>query len=140
MRIPPLKKGGQGGFFPNLSLLGSDTKDMELNDRQWAMIEPLIPVWKPAINGSGRPPPYQVRTILEKILWVCRSGARWKDLPRVEGEPSYQTCHRWFQYWNGEGIWLHILSVLGNELGYRGIIEPKRQIIDGSFGAGKKGA
>ena len=76
---------------------------MELNDRQWAMIEPLIPAWEPAINGSGRPPPYPERTILEKILWVCRSGARWKDLPRGTGEPSYQTCHRWFQYWNGEG-------------------------------------
>ena len=131
---------GLGGIFPNQSDFCSDKLMMELNDQQWNLLEPLIPIWQPAAHGGGRRPPYSSRMILEKILWVCRSGARWKDLPRAAGEPSYQTCHRWFQNWNAEGIWGNILSVLGNELASKGITSPDKQIIDGSFGAAKKGA
>jgi transposase len=50
--------------------------DEELGDEQWDLIAPLLP--KP--TGRGRPRAEDRRT-LNGILWVLRSGARWKDLP-----------------------------------------------------------
>jgi transposase len=32
------------------------------------------------------------REVLNGVLWILRSGARWQDLP--ERFPPYQTCHR----------------------------------------------
>ena len=113
---------------------------MELSDYHWSLIEPLLPVWQPCPKGGGRRPPYSTRVILEKILWVCRSGARWKDISRAENEPSYQTCHRWFQNWNSEGVWFHVLQVLSQDLVDEKVTDPKKQIIDGSFAPAKKGA
>jgi transposase len=50
--------------------------DEELGDEQWELIAPLLPKHK----RRGRPRADDRRT-LNGILWVLRSGARWKDLP-----------------------------------------------------------
>ena len=42
------------------------------------------------------------REVLDGILWVLRTGAPWRDLPKKY--PSYQTCHRRFQQWSSDGI------------------------------------
>ncbi|MGE5446244.1 MAG: transposase, partial [Ignavibacteriales bacterium] len=61
----------------------------ELTDEQWAIIKPLIPHYSPRRqDGRGRPW-RDNREVLNGILWILRSGARWKDLP--ERFPPYQT-------------------------------------------------
>lgn len=50
-----------------------------LTDRQWERIRPLIPV-RPKSPRGGRPPADD-RACLEGMLWVLKSGARWRDLP-----------------------------------------------------------
>jgi transposase len=57
--------------------------DEELGDEQWDLIALLLP--KP--KGRGRPRAEDRRT-LNAILWVLRSGARWKDLPPVHLPPT----------------------------------------------------
>jgi transposase len=57
--------------------------DDELGDEQWELIAPLLP--KP--KGRGRPRAEDRRTV-NGILWVLRSGARWKDLPPKYGSRS----------------------------------------------------
>jgi transposase len=52
----------------------------ELNDKQWEIIEPLIPAVPPREDGKGRPRKDD-RQVLNGILWILRSGARWQDLP-----------------------------------------------------------
>jgi hypothetical protein len=71
--------------------------DEELGDQQWVLIAPLLP--KP--KGRGRPRAEDRRT-LNGILWVLRSGARWKDLPPKYGSRS--TCHRRLQEWQDPGV------------------------------------
>ena len=66
----------------------------ELTEEQWARIAPLIPALPRRSDGRGRPWRGN-REVLNGILWILRSGARWQDLP--ERFPSYQTCHRRFQ-------------------------------------------
>lgn len=51
----------------------------ELSDEQWQLIELLMP--KPA-RPRGRPR-RDDREVLNGILWILRSGARWYDLPLV---------------------------------------------------------
>lgn len=68
----------------------------ELTDEQWAVIEPHLPELPGREDGRGRPW-RENREVMDGILWILRSGARWKDLPARF--PPYQTCHRRFQQW-----------------------------------------
>lgn len=52
----------------------------ELTDEQWAILEPLIPPLPRRPDGKGRPW-RDNREVLNGILWVLRTGARWEDLP-----------------------------------------------------------
>lgn len=70
---------------------------MIMTDELWAKIEDFIPAPKRAADGGGRPA-YPRRHVLEGILWVLMSGARWKDMP--SNFPCYKTCHRLFQEWH----------------------------------------
>ena len=51
-----------------------------LQDEQWALIEPLLPKQVRRADGRGRPP-CDDRAVLNGMLWILRSGARWRDLP-----------------------------------------------------------
>lgn len=53
----------------------------ELSDREWAILEPLLPPAKP----GGRPRSVNVRRILNGIFYVLRSGCQWRMLPRTFG-------------------------------------------------------
>ena len=52
----------------------------ELTNTQWARIQPRLP--KPKRRGR---PWADDRQTINGILWVLRSGARWKDMPREYG-------------------------------------------------------
>lgn len=66
---------------------------MKLTDLQWNLIAPLFETATPEPK-VGRPAT-PAREVLNGVLWILRTGARWKDLPREY--PPYQTCHRRFQ-------------------------------------------
>ena len=65
-------------------------------------------------------------------------GAPWKDLP-FRFQP-YQTCHRRFQEWVKQGVWMEILTRLAVDLKRRGKIDLAETYLDGSFSSAKKGA
>jgi transposase len=71
-----------------------------LTDAQWQKIEPLLPR-PPKHPGGGRPPAAN-RRVLEGILWILRSGARWRDLPSEFPSPS--TCWRRLRRWEEQGL------------------------------------
>ncbi|HMO86699.1 MAG TPA: transposase [Lacipirellulaceae bacterium] len=58
----------------------------QLSDEQWALVSDLFKPPKPSPKG-GRPRA-DARACLEGVLWVLRSGARWKDLPPWFPEPT----------------------------------------------------
>jgi transposase len=66
-----------------------------LTDAQWEKIRPLLPKRRKRTHG-GRPPADDPK-VLEGILWILRSGARWCDLP--EEFPSPSTCWRRLRDW-----------------------------------------
>src|SRR5262245_16268830 len=108
----------------------------ELTDEQWAIIDPLIPELPRREDGRGRPWK-DSREVLNGILWVLRSGARWDDLP--ERFPTYQTCHRRFQQWVREGVLRSVLEALAEDLRERGELDLSECFIGGMFVVAKKG-
>ena len=107
----------------------------ELTDKQWNKISRYLP---PVRRGKGGPKPIENRRCFEGILWVLRSGARWKDLPDCYPSPS--TCWRRLQYWEQEGAWLKAWRGLLREMDRKALLSWEEVFSDGSFASAKKGA
>ena len=75
-------------------------------DALWKQIKPLLPPELPKLRG-GRPR-MDNRKAMEAILYVLRTGCKWKALPRSLGAPS--TVHNRFQEWRKAGVFQRILS------------------------------
>jgi transposase len=67
-----------------------------LTDYEWDLIKDVFP--KPAATGRR---PRDQRTIVNGILWILRTGAPWRDLPKEFG--PWQTVWRLFDKWNSDG-------------------------------------
>jgi len=104
-----------------------------LSDEQWARIEPLLP----KLHSRGRPWADN-RRVLEGILWVLKTGARWRDLPKEYPSPS--TCWRRLRQWEEQDVWLNIWRQFLSELDQRGKLDWSESFLDGSFAPAKKGA
>lgn len=57
-----------------------------LTDKQWALIEPVLPgrTGSPGRNGDDN------RMSLEGMIWITRTGAPWRDLPREFGNKQFR--------------------------------------------------
>lgn len=111
-------------------------REVLFTDEQWIKIAPLLPV--PQSSPKGGPKPISNRPVFEGILWVLRSGARWKDLP--ERYPSPSTCWRRLRDWEAQDVWLKAWRALLAELDEQGRIDWSEVFADGSFAPAKKGA
>ena len=106
---------------------------VEITDKQWTKIKPLLP--KPK-RRTGRPRADD-RRVLEGIIWVLRSGARWRDLP--ESYPSPSTCWRRLNQWEDEGVWEDIWRAFLTALDQRGRIRWDEFFADAAFVPAKRG-
>lgn len=77
--------------------MSRDPYPTDLTDRQWALVEPLLP----PPNETGRPMKHTRREIVNAILYQARSGAAWRMLPR--DLPPWQTVYWWFKQWRDDG-------------------------------------
>lgn len=71
----------------------------DLSDAEWAILEPLLP---PAKLG-GRPRKWPMRTIMDGIFYVIRSGCQWRLLP--SDFPPWQTVYHYFRLFRLDGTW-----------------------------------
>jgi transposase len=109
--------------------------ELQLNDEQWSLIADLFPDPPPSEKG-GRPR-RTARECVEGILWVLRTGARWRDLP--SHFPSPPTCWRRFRAWTEAGVWKVAWARLLRKLDRRGRIHWHEAMADGTFSSAKKG-
>ena len=107
-----------------------------LTDEQWAKIEPLIP--KRPKNPKGGRPPADNRLVFEGILWILKTGARWKDMPKRY--PHYSICWRRLSVWYETGLLKEIWRAFLSELDEKGILDWEEAFVDATFIPAKKGA
>jgi transposase len=107
-----------------------------LTDEQWTRVKPHLPAHPPSPKG-GRPRADD-RECLEGILWLLRTGARWRDIPI--DLPSGCTCWRRLQEWAGEEVLATLHAILIEELGELGKLDLEELFADATFIRGKKGA
>lgn len=82
----------------------------DLSDPEWECLAPLLPPPQP----RGRPRVHRLRTILNAILYVVRTGCQWRCLPLEF--PPWQTVYHYFRQWRLDGTWEHIHTVLREQL------------------------
>ncbi len=107
-------------------------KSLRLSDSQWACICPLLPVPR----REGRPRADDRRTV-EGILYVLRTGCRWKDLPSEYG--SAVTCWRRFVAWEADGTWARIWQALLPTLDTAARMAWAQALLDGRVVPSKQG-
>jgi transposase len=66
----------------------------ELTDEQWQVIPPLLP----ASGVRGRPRTDD-RRVINGMLYKCKTGIAWRDLPERYG--PWQTYYRWRNQFGG---------------------------------------
>ena len=110
---------------------------MKLTEEQWRWIEPLVPKPQSRKDRKGRPSTDR-RQLVQGMLWILKTGARWQDLPR-DRFPPYQTVHRHYQLWVAKGVFKKILERLVEHLRKKGKINLAETFIDASFAEAKKG-
>ena len=108
----------------------------ELSDEHWLLIAELFANPDPSPKG-GRPMA-DPRACFEGVLWMLRSGARWKDLP--PRFPSRSTVHRRFVEWVGSGVLDRAWRRLMRKLDREHKIDWREGFADGTFAPAKKGA
>jgi len=106
-----------------------------LTDEQWKKIEPLIP--KKPVGPKGGRPRADDRLVFEGILWVLKTGARWRDLPSRYPNPS--TCWRRLREWYETDVLKDMWRAFPSELDYEGILDWDEVFVDASFFPAKKG-
>jgi len=80
-----------------------------LRDDQWDRLRDLIPGGRAGQRG----PRCDNRRFIDALLWMARSGARWRDLPERFG--NYQAVKRRYYRWVARGALGSFLSVLTAE-------------------------
>ena len=78
----------------------------DLTDAEWALIEPHMP----AVKRLGRPRETELRSVLDAILYIARSGCQWRMLPK--DFPPFTTVQGYFYDWRDDGLFEKIKFAL----------------------------
>lgn len=82
----------------------------DLTNTQWRLVAPLIPPARP----GGRPRKYDMREVLNGILYVNYEGCRWRALPH--DLPHWKTCYNFFRSFEAGGTWDALVTALRVEV------------------------
>jgi len=94
---------------------------MILREDQWERIEPLLPGKSSDCGVTGG----DNRLFLESVLWICRTGAPWRDLP--EGFGNWHTAFTRYNRWSKKGRWQAIFESLSKDADFEYLM------VDGSI-------
>ena len=81
-------------------------KRYELREDQWEKINDCLPGKKqdPGRTASDN------RTFIYAVMWIARTGAPWRDLPKELGH--WTTVYKRFSRWSKKGVWQMIFNTL----------------------------
>jgi transposase len=82
----------------------------DLTDRQWAVLEPLLPVMLSQTRLGGRPEKHARRAMVDALLYLVDNGVKWRALPK--DFPPWQTVYGMLARWKKDGV----LALLADRL------------------------
>ena len=112
----PRRRQGKGVSFPS-----EYVPRLVVSDRHWARVLSFLSDQR---RGPGRKPKNLSRTF-EGILWIFRTGAPWRDLPRFFGK--WNNVYRAFKRMRDRGVFILMFMSLAKELDLTVVM------VDGSF-------
>ncbi len=97
-----------------------------VSDAEFALLSPMLPPAKP----GGRPRTTELRSVLDGLFHVLRTGCQWRHLPAAY--PPWQTVYGYWRAFITAGVWdemLHVLRMAAREAEGREA-SPSAAIID----------
>ena len=82
----------------------------DISDREWDIIEPLLPSEK--LRGKKRE--VELREIVNAIFYLLEEGCQWRALPH--DFPHWSTVRTYFDKWNKNRVWYRMNQVLREKL------------------------
>ena len=82
---------------------------LQLTDAQWTKIEGFLK----ADYRVGEPGKDD-RNFVEAVMWICRTGAPWRDLPSEFG--PWKTVFNRFDRWSKTGKWERMFRALRTDI------------------------
>jgi transposase len=93
-----------------------------ISDEKWEYIEPILSSPKKETRGRK---PKDNRLMFNGILWILKTGAPWRDLPKEFG--PWQTVYKRFSKWTTTEAWKALFKKLTQD------IDTESIMIDGSY-------
>lgn len=78
----------------------------DLTNAQWKLIAPVLP----PVKAGGRPRKYDMREVVNAILYVNREGCSWRALPH--DFPHWKTAYNFFRSFETDGTWDEVVTAL----------------------------
>lgn len=82
------------------------------------MVEPVLTAWRSERRGRGldigRPPDHDLRSLLDAVLYVNRTGIPWRYLPH--DYPHWNTVYAYFARWQEEGVFDQLNTLLRRQV------------------------
>ena len=80
-----------------------------LRDDQWDRIENLLPGKATDCGVTAK----DNRRFLEAVLWIARTGAPWRDLPKEFGD--WHRVYVRYNRWSHKGVWSGIFEAVADD-------------------------
>lgn len=81
-------------------------RSTDVTDAEWQRVAPFLS----HVPWTGRRRKYEVRTIVNAILYVQRTGKSWRQLP--PDLPPWQSVYRYLRRWQEDGSWQRVEDML----------------------------
>ncbi len=83
--------------------------NVKLTDEQWQKILPVLKSYPEIRLGAGR----NCRRFLEAVLWINRTGAQWRNLPRAYGK--WNSVFKRFNRWSQAGVFEKLFEQMSSD-------------------------
>ena len=80
----------------------------EITDAQWLRIKSLFPESKKVER-----PQWNSRTAINGIIWIMKSGGRWRDLPARYS--NWNSIYHKFRQWYTSGLFEQLLKLINSD-------------------------
>jgi putative transposase len=85
----------------------------DLSELQWQNIHHLFPGGDRRRGSPGRPRTYDLKDVVDAVLYIARTGCQWRALPH--DFPPWKTVSYYFYTWRANGTWERVHSALRTE-------------------------